>query len=352
MDAVAPGQKSPAVYGRGGGPSRRTEPSGGAASGSRPKDRRNAFARLAIRAGRIAAAVGFVLVTLRLAGCMERLFYLPTAGPTPPPPAFPRAEVVRFAAADGTPLVGWFIPAEGHASGAGGGAAALAPTILHVHGNAGNVESHLWFSEFLPRAGFNLFLFDYRGYGESGGHPRRRDDLIADTSAALDAVLARRDVDPTRVGVFGQSLGGAVALNVMKARKEIRCAVIVSAFASWRSIAADALSPRAEPGPVARGLAALCIGDHCAPVNAIARIDRPILLVHGVADEIIPVHHSRRLAAAARSARLVELAGGGHNDIRDTNPEFDAIVVRFLVKGLVVERAEEPVEELPEEEPR
>ncbi|MHC4992168.1 MAG: alpha/beta hydrolase [Planctomycetota bacterium] len=172
-----------------------------------------------------------LVVPASVTGCMERLFFYPTRGPTP---VRPGTEPVRMTSADGTPLFGWFVPSRSDRVD-------RAPTILHVHGNAGNIESHFWFTEYLPAAGFNLFIFDFRGYGESGGHARRRRPLIKDTHAALDALLARDDVDPARIGLYGQSLGGAIGLSVMAERPEIAAAVIESAFASWRDMAANAL---------------------------------------------------------------------------------------------------------------
>ena len=265
------------------------------------------------------AALGLIGV-LWLTGCMERLFYYPDAGPTPPPPG---AEAVAFAALDGTRLFGWFIPADGGARDAGGRAA----TILHVHGNAGNVASHLWFTEYLPGAGFNVFLFDYRGYGQSEGAARRRNDLIGDTEAALDALLEREDVAPDRVGMYAQSLGGAIGLNVMAGRPEIRAAVVESSFASWRDMAADAV---ALPRPVARVIAAVLIRDHRRPDEAVAGIDRPILLLHGSRDSIVPVEHGRRLAAAGPTTELVELPGGDHNTLRETHPEVERLTIEFF----------------------
>jgi len=263
-----------------------------------------------------------------LTGCMERLFYYPQAGPTPVPAGFAGAEDLWFHSADGTRLYGWFIPAQGP------GDPALAATILHVHGNAGNIDSHLYFSEFLPAAGFNLFLFDYRGYGQSEGSARKRQDLIADTHAALDALLARDDVNPQRIGLFGHSLGGSVGLNVMADRPEIRAAVITSAFTSWREMAASAVGG-GRPGPIARSLAALFIKDSCRPIDAIARIERPILILHGDADRTVPVTHGRRLAAACPGAELIELPGGDHNDLRDTHLRAETEPIAFFRRHLV-----------------
>jgi hypothetical protein len=269
---------------------------------------------------RLSILLAIALVVLWMTGCMERLFYHPTRGSTPPPTEWPDAEGVHFNSADGTTLFGWFIPAR---SAAIGGNAA---TIIHVHGNAGNIESHIWFTEYLPDAGFNLFVFDYRGYGQSEGSARDRGDLIADTEAALDAMLARGDVDPNRIGVYGQSLGGSIALNVMADRSEIGAAVIESAFTGWRAIAADALGG----GPVARGLAAICIPAGHRAIEAIARIDRPILILHGTQDSVIPVHHGRELARAAPNAELIELAGGDHNTLRSTHPRMERRVIEFF----------------------
>jgi pimeloyl-ACP methyl ester carboxylesterase len=252
---------------------------------------------------------------------MERLFFHPTPGPTPPPAEYPGARSVSFESADGTALHGWFVPAR---SGA-----ASAATILHVHGNAGNIESHAWFTEYLPVNGFNVFIFDYRGYGQSAGSARRRGPLIADTHAALDALLREPDVDASRVGLYGQSLGGAIGLAVMADRPEIRAAVIESAFDSWRGIAANAVGGE-PPNALGRFMAACLIGDGDRPIDAIRRIDRPILIVHGSDDSIIPISHGRRLADSAPNARLEILPGGDHNTLRSTHPEIEAMVVEFL----------------------
>jgi uncharacterized protein len=291
-------------------------------SDGRPKPWRRSRRLLAYAA--ILVALGFVL---RITGVMESFFYVPKTGPTPVPSAFPGAEAVTFPSADGTTLSGWFLPARNEPGGP------RAPTVIHAHGNAGNMVSHLGFTEFLPGAGFNLFLFDYRGYGESDGSARHRRDLIDDTCAALDAMLERGDVDPRRVGLFAQSLGGSIGLNAMAEREEFRAAVIVSAFDSWRDMAAAAVGGEPPAAP-ARWLAWLLIRDHHRPDDAIRRIDRPILVLHGDHDRIVPVENGRRLAEHGPTAELVELRGGRHNTLRDTHPEFDDLTIGFLRRHL------------------
>lgn len=291
--------------------------------------RKSISARL-LRAAIIVVALGFVLW---ITGCMERMFYHPTREATPIPAELHKAgaETVRFKSRDGTGLYGWFVPArdDGRRETASGNIA-KAPTILHVHGNAGSILSHFWFTEYLPDAGFNVFIFDYRGYGESEGTARSRGPLIADTHAALDAILARDDVDPNRIGMYGQSLGGSIGLNVMAERKEIRAAVIESAFASWRDMAACAVGGD-DPNFACRSLASLLIPDSHRVDKAVAKIDRPILLLHGDKDSIIPVSHSRTLAkAGGTNVKLVELPGGEHNSLRESHPEIEGIVLEFF----------------------
>lgn len=281
-----------------------------------------------VRFARTLAVIVAVVFVLWITGCMERQFYHPEAGPTPVPAGFAGAEEVAFVSDDGTRLNGWFIPAQTPETGR------AVPTIVHVHGNAGNMSSHVGFSQSLPWAGLNLFIFDYRGYGQSAGKARARNDLIADTDAAIDALLARSDVDPARIGIFGHSLGGAMALNVMAHREEIGAAVIESAFSSWRDVAADAVAAGNRPGPIARLAAGVLIRDHRRPDEAIARIDRPILIVHGTADRIVPIHHAHVLHAAAPDAELVEIPGGAHNTLRETASDLDARVATFFHEHL------------------
>ncbi len=281
------------------------------------------------RLSRICILLLTILVILWATGCMERLFYHPTSGTTPPPGDHPGVESIRFSSSDATNLSGWFIPAWPDAARTD-----PPPTILHIHGNAGNIESHIWFTEYLPPNGFNLFIFDFRGYGESEGRAIRREDLIADTHAALDILLVRSDVDPDRIGLYAQSLGGAIGLNLMADRPEIAVGVIESSFTSWREIAASVVGGD-QPGWFARLLASVLIPDHHRPIDAISRIDRPLLLLQGTDDEIVPFSHGKRLAeASVDHSTFHGLTGGRHNSLRASHPEIETLIINFFQQHL------------------
>jgi pimeloyl-ACP methyl ester carboxylesterase len=100
-----------------------------------------------------------------------------------------------------------------------------------------------------------------------------------------------------------------------------------------------------QPNAACRAVAAMLIPDTHRPDEAIAKIRRPILLVHGDADTIIPISHSRALAAAANGhAQLIELPGGDHNTLRDSHPEIERLVIEFFGKHLGEAQAGKPVE--------
>lgn len=298
--------------------------------GDKARPRRRWYWSLA----RIVVVSGILLTVLWISGCMERFFYMPTREETPTPTwLHPKAEAVWFESEDGTRLRGWFVPAVGRPS-------REAMTVLHVHGNAGSMMSHYAFVERLPAAGFNVFLFDYRGYGESEGSARSRGPLIEDTRAALRTLRARPDIDPERVAVVAQSLGGAIAViavaDDLRNGGAIAGVVLESPFASWRDVAATALGGD-PPSWWARSLATALIPDGSdatpRPVDAIATIDRPILVVHGDADRVVSVSHGKRLAAAAPRAELMIVPGGEHNTLQWDAPEARRRIIEFL-RGL------------------
>jgi uncharacterized protein len=142
-------------------------------------------------------------------------------------------EEVEFAAADGVRLHGWFLPARAPRRG----------SILFLHGNAQNISTHIASVAWLPAKGFDVLLFDYRGYGRSEGSPSLP-GLHLDFEAALEALLARPDVEPDRVVVFGQSLGASLAITALAAsprRQQVRALIIEGAFTSYRALAREKL---------------------------------------------------------------------------------------------------------------
>ena len=266
-----------------------------------------------------------------LVGCAQNLFYYPDqvlyGTPTQAGLAF---EQVRFESGDGTQLTGWMIPALGVPS-----PRAAKGTVVHFHGNAQNMSAHWEYAGWLARRGFNVFVFDYRGYGASAGSPAPK-GVYEDSLAALRYVSRRDDIDATRLLVFGQSLGGTQAILAVTGlsgaeRRAVRAVAVEATFLSYSSIA----------GEKVRG-AGLLMNDAYSADRFIAQLEpTPLLLIHGTRDEVIPHSHSERLHALARAPKtLVLVEGGGH--IEAMTPRFGATyrdrLVRFFEDALAAPR--------------
>ncbi|HZW11365.1 MAG TPA: alpha/beta fold hydrolase [Phycisphaerales bacterium] len=268
---------------------------------------------------RLALAVALSMSPLLAPGCLEAsAFYHPAhRGNTAPAHALD----VRFPTTDGLTLHGWFFPARGGAS--------PAPTVLHVHGNSGDVSGHRFACDFLADRGFNVLLFDYRGFGASDPARGilRRKDLVEDTAAALDYLLTRQDVDPERIAVFGYSLGAVLGLAAAE-RPEIGAVVAYAGFSTWKGVASD------HAGPLGRAL----IARGYDATETVARLgDRPVLIVHGTADRVVPYRHAELIYAAAQRAgiraELMPVERGSHISI-GSDERVRGAVVAFLEREL------------------
>ena len=204
-------------------------------------------------------------------------------------------EDVEAPTADGEKLHGWWIAAP---------AASRLGHLIHFHGNAGNISHRLADASALSAAGFDVLLFDYRGYGRSTGRPRE-EGLYQDARAVLAAVSRRRAVDPSRLFYLGESLGGAVALALALERPP-RGLVLQSTFTGIRDLARRhyAFVP------------SVLVPDAYSSLRRIAALRAPLLVVHGERDEIVPLSHGQRLfAAAPEPKRWHPVANAGHNDL-------------------------------------
>ncbi|MFZ2301071.1 MAG: alpha/beta hydrolase [Gallionella sp.] len=254
-------------------------------------------------------AAAYVGLALLLYFFQARLVFYPETGreiiATPRQSGLPY-EDVRLATEDGISLHGWYIPA-------------MQPrgTVLFLHGNAGNISHRIDSLQMFHRLGYNTLIFDYRGYGNSGGTPSEQ-GTYHDAEAAWRYLTEQRHIPACRIALFGESLGGAVGA---------RLAAIPAPDASQRRVMAVRQKPAALV--IASGFTSVPeLARHFypyLPVQWLARIrydteknlravTAPVLIAHSPDDEIVPFEHGRALFAAANPPkRFLELAGG-HND--------------------------------------
>ena len=236
----------------------------------------------------------------------DRLFYFPPRHVYGRPETYGLTyESVRFSSTDNVTLHGWFFPAVGGPIG----------TVVHCHGNAGNITGHFENVRWLPAQGWNLFCFDYRGYGESAGRPTRT-GTIADAHAAIDYVRARSDVDADRVVVLGQSLGGAIAIVVAAQSPSVRALAIEGTFSNYRTEARFVGRQNLLIAPVAGALARVLVSEGYDPIDWVGRIaPRPTLFVCGTDDRVVDYRQTVALhEAAGEPKELIVIEGGGHTD--------------------------------------
>ncbi len=222
---------------------------------------------------------------------------------------------VRFPAADGVMLHGWYVPAE-RARG----------TALFFHGNAGNITHRLETVRLAHGLGRNLFLIDYRGYGQSQGRPTEA-GTYADAQGAWDWLRRETGEASGRLVVWGRSLGGAVAAHLAAALDPPPAALILeSTFTSLPDMGAVAY-PFLPVRLIAR-MRYLVAAD-------LARVRCPVLVAHSPDDEIVPFSFGERLyAAAPEPKRFLRLRGDHNNGWLATGREYVAAVDGFLKDAL------------------
>lgn len=200
-------------------------------------------------------------------------------------------ENIYFKTIDGVTLNAWLIKYS-----------ESAPTLLFFHGNAGNNSHRLEKIVNFYQLGLNVFIVDYRGYGKSKGTPCESGAYF-DAEASYDYLAGRKDIDMNKIVVYGESIGGAFAIDLATKRK-IAALIVDSTFTSAKEMA--------------KGLAPIVPSFLlCSRMDSISKIKSiaiPKLLIHSQDDEIIPYCMGQKLFSVAPNPKEFLTTTGGHND--------------------------------------
>lgn len=247
----------------------------------------------------VLAAVLFFVIAVRL---LERFgIYFPFKKIIADPASVGLSyEDVFFETSDRKQLNGWYIPVRG-----------AEDTLLFFHGNAGNIGHRLEKILLLHDLGVNVFIFDYRGYGQSQGSPSEA-GLHRDAEAAYEYLTKKRGLQSEQIIPYGESLGGAVAVH-LAAGKKVKALVTEGTFTSAKDMARIVL-PFVPPGILASRFDAL--------IN-IKNVDCPMLIIHSLDDETVPYELGEKLfGAASRPKKLLQLRGGHNTAFLDSRQEY------------------------------
>jgi len=243
----------------------------------------------------VVVLVAMGLLSLALPMIARHLIFHPTAGEQ----ATPAERGLEYAALRLSPeagllLTAWYLPAPG-----------ARRTVLYLHGNAGNLSDRVWRLARLASEGLAVLAFDYRGFGLSEGRPSVRGTGL-DARAAWDHLTGERGLEPGEIVLVGSSLGAAVALQLVESGARPAAVILEAPFASIRAMS-RAVFPL---------LPAFLVPDHYDNLAAARRLDLPLAIYHGTADQVVPFEQGRRLfEAAAGPKSFFAIEGGPHQPV-------------------------------------
>jgi fermentation-respiration switch protein FrsA (DUF1100 family) len=244
----------------------------------------------------------------------RNLIYFPQK--TRPSPQDFKAEdmrVISLNTKDGLALNAWYKPAQ-----------APHPTILFLHGNAGDIGNRMYLARQFINEGFGILLFDYRGYGGNKGNPTEQ-GLYEDGATAL-SFLTQQGVASSQLVLYGESLGTGVATQL--ATQHPTCALILqSPFTSLTKLARFHY-PWLPLAP----------WDKYDSLSRIKQINTPLFILHGTVDHIVPYDEGVTLFnAALEPKKMQSFSGYDHNNLWSA-PDFYPLVSQFIAQHCVAQQ--------------
>jgi fermentation-respiration switch protein FrsA (DUF1100 family) len=212
------------------------------------------------------------------------------------PPPIADIQDVDLTSTDGTRLHAWWCPKKDSDQ-----------ALLYCHGNAGNL-SHRGGSivKLREKLGLSVLIIDYPGYGKSEGSPTEA-GCYAAADAAYDWLTGEKMIAPTKIILYGGSLGGGVVTD-LASRKDHRALVLIKSFTSLPDTASDLYWWLPAPKR-------MLMRNQMDNLSKISSIRRPVFIAHGTSDSLIPFSHGKKLYEAANQPKcFYEMVGGDHND--------------------------------------
>jgi len=252
----------------------------------------------------------YAMLCLALFIFQPRLVYFPMKAIAATPAAIGLAyEDLLLDTGAGTALHGWYLPGREDAH-----------TLLFLHGNAGNISHRLDSLRLFNSLGLNILIFDYSGFGQSGGTAGEQ-QTYDDARIAWNYLTDTRGVAPGRIILFGRSLGGGVA-TWLATQKTPGGLILESSFTS-----VPALAQKYYPMFPVRWLARIRY-DNAARLPSVRC---PVLIAHSRDDELVPVSHGRALFALARDPKsFLEMRGGHNNGFMVSGQSYRGGIARFI----------------------
>ena len=209
----------------------------------------------------------------------------------------------------------WYLPP------APGFTATPAPAVIFGHGNAELIDFWPQALKNFNQMGIGLLLVEYPGYGRSTGTPSQQ-SIARTFVAAYDALVSRKDVDSSRVVLFGRSLGGGAVCDLALQRPSAAL-ILMSSFTSVSAMASKFLVPK------------FLVRDPFNNLKTVKSYPGPVLVIHGRNDRIIPFDDGTRLHGAAKDSTLIAYEAG-HNDCPPDWNQFWKDIALFLTDHKII----------------
>lgn len=196
-------------------------------------------------------------------------------------------------------LFSWWIPAT----------STDAPTMLYFHGNDKNIGHvrDLEYARGMNGQGYNVLMIDYRGYGKSSAGKPSEVKVYEDAESAWNYLVKQRAISPSRIFIYGHSLGGAIAIDLAIRHPEAAGIIEESSFTSMPAIA-SATGYGFMPTD-------LLIHERFDSLSKVTQLKIPLLIIHGTWDKTVPYQMGQQLFDAAPQPKTIELIeGGGHEN--------------------------------------